>query len=61
MIIVKLTSKVQKNIFEHAKNKKNSEGRVPGLTSSTYAFGARRAPPNFFHLPTALKQLVEFR
>ena len=46
--MVKLTSKVQKNMFERAKKRKKFWGRVPGLPSSTCVFSARRAPPPQF-------------
>ena len=46
--MAKLTSKVQKNMFKHAKNRKKFWGRVPGPPSSTCAFSGRRAPLTFF-------------
>ena len=49
MIMVKLTSKGQKSMFEHVKNRKKFlGGRVPGPPSSTCVFIARRAPLTFF-------------
>ena len=49
MIMVKLTSKGQKSMFERVKNRKKIlGGRVPGPPRSTCVFIARRAPLTFF-------------
>ena len=49
MIMVKLTSKGQKSMFERVKNRKKISGkRVPEPPSSTCVFIARRAPLTFF-------------
>ena len=51
---VKLTLKVQKNMFEHAKNRKKFLGGVSLDPLATLAPSALEEPPNFFHLPMAL-------
>ena len=45
MIIVKLASKVQKNMFEHAKNKKNSGGGMSLDSPAALAPLALEVPP----------------
>ena len=54
MIMIKLTSKVQKNMFERAKNRKKFLGGVSPGPLAALAPSPLEEPPNFFHLPTAL-------
>ena len=59
--MVKLTSKVQKNMFEHAKNRKKFPGSVsPDPPKQHLRLQRSKSPPNFFHLPTALSPIEYF-
>ena len=54
MIMVKLTSKEQKSMFERVKNRKKFLGGVSPDPLAALVSSSLEEPPNFFHLPTAL-------
>ena len=58
--MVKLTSKVQKNMFEHAKNRKTFLGGISPDPLAALVPSGLEEPPNFFHLPTALTGFVQW-